>query len=675
MSKTSNIDDIEKREELEESLELRQRLAELGSSFISQRQAAAEAEEFHKYKALFDNISDLAYIFDTHGNILYVNKAFEKLTGHSVDAFTGKSFAPLFDDENLKKAEAVYAATLKGDCPQFELLFKDTGVICEYKSQPIIDKKDNIVGVMGIARDITEYRATEQALRDSEDRYRSLFIESRDVVFISSPAGRFEEVNPAGLELFGYKSKDEFMSLDIDKDLYDDSEARSAFMREMDRYGFVKDFEVTLKRSDGERIIVSITANTVHDDKGRVIAYRGILRDMTGYKQLEQQLIQAQKMEAVGKLTGGIAHDFNNILTTIMGYAGLMQMKISKDDPIMSNLEHILGATERAKKLTKGLLAFSRKQIMELKPVNLNHLLTELEDLLSEVISEDIEFNVMLSEKPLVAMAESVQIEQVLMNLITNAKDAMPSGGVLSVSIEEVEMDHGFIKGHGYGTVGGYACIMVSDSGEGIEKTTIDKIFEPFFTTKDVGKGTGLGLAIVYGIVKQHNGHIDVQSEPGKGTTFKIYLPTVDVVVDDDEEDREEEAMPAMGSETVLVAEDNDELRSLITISLEGYGYTVIEARDGLEAVERFKEHRNVIDLLIFDVIMPRLNGKESFDEIKSISPAVKVIFTSGYTEDILDKKLVMEEGINFLSKPVSPKELLARVRATLDNEQIAVTG
>jgi PAS domain S-box-containing protein len=674
MFKIPNKDEREKREELEESLELRQRLAELGSSVISRRQAAAEAEEFHKYKALFDNITDLAYIFDTRGNILYVNKAFEKLTGHSVDDFTGKPFAPLFDSENLKKAKSVYAATLKGECPQFELLFKDTGVICEYKSQPIRDKKDKIVGVMGIARDITEYRATEQALRDSEDRYRSLFIESRDVVFISSPAGRFEEVNPAGLELFGYDCKEKFMSLDIDKDLYDDSEARAAFMREMDRYGFVKDFEVTLKRSDGERIIVSITANTVHDDKGRVIAYRGILRDMTGYKQLEQQLIQAQKMEAVGKLTGGIAHDFNNILTTIMGYAGLMQMKIGKDDPIMSNLEHILGATERAKKLTKGLLAFSRKQIMELKPVNLNHLLTELEDLLSEVISEDIDFNVRLSEKPLVAMAESVQIEQVLMNLITNAKDAMPGGGVLNVFIEEVDMDHGFIKGHGYGTVGGYACITVSDNGEGMGKATIDKIFEPFFTTKDVGKGTGLGLAIVYGIVKQHNGHIDVKSATGKGTTFKIYLPTVDVVVDG-KEDCVEEALPATGSETVLVAEDNDELRSLITISLEGYGYKVIEACDGLEAIEKFKEHKDAIDLLIFDVIMPKLNGKESFDRIKKMNPAIKVIFTSGYTEDILDKKLVMEEGVNFLSKPVSPKELFARVRATLDDKMAAMNG
>jgi len=668
MTKTTNIDDIEKREELEESLELRQRLAELGTSFTSQRQAAAEAEEFHKYKALFDNITDLAYIFDTKGNILYVNKAFEKLTGHSVDAFTGRPFAPLYGAANLKKANSFYSATLSGACPQFELLFRDTGVICEYKSQPIIDKKGVVVGAMGIARDITEYRKTEQALRDSEDRYRSLFLESKDVVFISSPAGRFEEVNPAGLELFGYDSKEDFMTLDIDKDLYEDPEARATFMREMDRYGFVKDFEVSLKHSSGERIIVSITANTVHDHSGRVIAYRGILRDMTGYKQLEQQLIQAQKMEAVGKLTGGIAHDFNNILTTVMGYAGLMQMKIEKDDPLMSNLEHILGATERAKKLTQGLLAFSRKQIMELKPVNLNNLVTELEDLLSKVIPEDIEFKVQLSEYSLVAMAESVQIEQVLMNLITNAKDAMPGGGILSVSTSEVDIDHGFIKRNGYGTVGGYACITVSDTGEGMDKATSDKIFEPFFTTKDVGKGTGLGLAIVYGIVRQHNGYIDVKSAKGKGTTFKVYLPTVDVVVDEDE-DSSEEVVLEKGSETVLVAEDSDELRALIRESLEGYGYKVIEASDGLEAIEKFKKYGDSISLLIFDVIMPKLNGKESFNEIKKMNPSVKVIFTSGYSEDILDKKLVREEGVNFISKPVSPKELLIRIRETLDGK------
>jgi len=674
MTKTTNIDEIGKREELEESLELRQRLAELGTSFTSQRQAAAEAEEFHKYKALFDNITDLAYIFDTKGNILYVNKAFEKLTGHSVEEFTGKPFAPLYGVSNLEKANSFYTATLNGACPQFELTFCDTGLICEYKSQPIIDKKGVVVGAMGIARDITEQRQTEQALRDSEDRYRSLFLESRDVVFISSPAGRFEDVNPAGLELFGYSTKEEFMDIDIDKDLYDAPETRAAFMREMDRYGFVKDFEVYLKHSSGERIIVSITANTVHDHTGRVIAYRGILRDMTGYKQLEQQLIQAQKMEAVGKLTGGIAHDFNNILTTVMGYAGLMQMKIEKDDPLMSNLEHILSATERAKKLTQGLLAFSRKQIMELKPVNLNSLVTEFEDLLSKVIPADIEFKVQLSENPLVSLAESVQIEQVLMNLITNAKDAMPSGGVLSVCIEDIDVDKGFIKRKGFGTVGGYACLSVSDTGEGMDEAISDKIFEPFFTTKDVGKGTGLGLAIVYGIVKQHNGYIDVKSAPGRGTTFKVYLPTVDIVVEEIEDNQEEIVLKG-GSETVLIAEDNDELRALSRESLEGYGYTVIEASDGLQAIERFREHRDSISLLIFDVIMPRLNGKESFDEIKKIAPGVKIIFTSGYTEDILDKKLVREEGVNFISKPVSPKELLIRVRETLDDKVAAASG
>jgi len=247
------------------------------------------------------------------------------------------------------------------------------------------------------------------------------------------------------------------------------------------------------------------------------------------------------------------------------------------------------------------------------------------------------------------------------MNLITNAKDAMPSGGVLSVCIEDIDVDKGFIKRKGFGTVGGYACLSVSDTGEGMDEAISDKIFEPFFTTKDVGKGTGLGLAIVYGIVKQHNGYIDVKSAPGRGTTFKVYLPTVDIVVEEIEDNQEEIVLKG-GSETVLIAEDNDELRALSRESLEGYGYTVIEASDGLQAIERFREHRDSISLLIFDVIMPRLNGKESFDEIKKIAPGVKIIFTSGYTEDILDKKLVREEGVNFISKPVSPKELLLPV-------------
>ncbi len=654
-----------KPEHLEEVAELRRRLAELGSSVASQRLAAAQEQELLKYKALFDNISDLAYICDTEGKILYVNKAFERLTGYSTEEFIGRSFDILLSERDREIAREVHSATLRGERPQYELCFKDTGILCEYKNMPLKDQQGRIIGVAGIARDITEHRRTEEALRESEERYRSLFEESKDTVFISSPDGNFLDINPAGLELFGYSSKEEFMAVDIDRDIYLDPADRKRFMEEINRHGFVKDFEVVLKRKDGAEIIASITANTVHGKDGKVVAYRGILRDMTECKRLEAQLIHAQKMEAVGELTGGIAHDFNNILTTIMGYADMLNMKLGGGDPLKVYVEQILNATERAKNLTQGLLAFSRKQIIDLKPVNINEVISSFEKLLSRVIGEDIEFMVSLADEDLTVMADSVQIEQVLVNLATNARDAMPDGGLLTVCTEYAEIDDEFIKAHGYGERGPYACITVTDTGVGMSEETCKKIFEPFFTTKEVGKGTGLGLSIVYGIVKQHNGYIDVHSRPGEITEFKIYLPLVESKAG--REEQRTVPAPVSGTETVLVAEDSAELRTLTKIALEEFGYRVIEAVNGEDAVIKFMEHRDEIELLILDVIMPRKNGREAYSEIAKEAPGVKVIFTSGYTEDIIDKKLLGKRGLHFVSKPVTPKELLRKVREVLD--------
>jgi nitrogen-specific signal transduction histidine kinase len=404
----------------------------------------------------------------------------------------------------------------------------------------------------------------------------------------------------------------------------------------------------------------------MYDARGSVIGVLGIARDITEHRQLEAQYLQAQKMESIGTLAGGIAHDFNNILSAIIGYGHVALMKMAEDDPQRHNIESMLEGADRAAYLTKSLLLFSRKQITERKPVELNEVVRKVEKFLRRVIGEDIECKTVLSETPLAILADSYQLEQVLMNLATNARDAMRAGGVFTILTEQVNLDEDFTVAHGYGKPGVYALMTLSDAGMGMDENTRKRIFEPFFTTKEVGKGTGLGLAVVYGIIKQHDGFINVYSEPGKGTTFRIYLPLVAPESIEEAKTYEEEA-PSRGTETVLLAEDDEDLRKLSRTVLTDHGYTVIEAVDGEEAVKKFMENKDRVQLLLFDLIMPKMNGKEACDEIRRIKPDIKVIFSSGYAPDMLDQKTLLGEGAAMILKPVSPKAILRKVRSVLD--------
>ncbi|MBI4681772.1 MAG: response regulator, partial [Nitrospirae bacterium] len=339
------------------------------------------------------------------------------------------------------------------------------------------------------------------------------------------------------------------------------------------------------------------------------------VRDITERRKLEDQLRQSQKMEAVGQLAGGIAHDFNNILTAVIGYATILKMRMGNDDPLKINLEQILAASEKGANLTQSLLAFSRQQISNPEPVNLNEIIRNIEKLLLRVIGEDIELKTALTED-LTVMADHVQIDQVLINLCTNARDAMPDGGDLTIETGIIELDRNFTAAYDYGKPGTYAVISVSDTGIGIDEKIRERIFEPFYTTKEVGKGTGLGLSMVYGIIKQHNGYITCDSKPGKGSTFRIYLP--------------------------------------------------ISKADGEEAVNIFIENMDRIDMIILDVIMPKMNGKEVYDRIRKIRPDIKALLTSGYPADFIQKQEIIKQGINFMAKPVSPAGLIKKVKEEL---------
>ncbi len=530
-----------------------------------------------------------------------------------------------------------------------------------------------LVGVLRIGDYFCSIQATEDTLRKSEEEHRMLIENINEIIYMVSIGedplkGRVDLVSGQVKNIIGYGQED-FLK---DPELWfriihpDDAPVVSRFAP-----GLIEKQEKTTRyyrirhKETGEYRWLEDKVIPIIDDKGHITGLFGVARDITERKRLEEQLLHSQKMEAIGQLAGGVAHEFNNILTAIIGYGNILLMKMKGDDPLRHNVEQILASSERAAGLTQGLLTYSRKQITAPRPENLNDMVKKTEGLLLRIIGEDIELRTVLSGEELTVMADRGQMEQVLMNLATNARDAMPDGGSLTISTELVEIDMEFINIHGYGEPGMYALISVADTGIGIEKKMMEKIFEPFFTTKEIGKGTGLGLAMVYGIIKQHDGYINVYSESGKGTTFKIYLPVIKAKI------REKESsiiqLPIGGTETVLVAEDDKALRKLIKTVLGEFGYKVIDAVDGEDAVEKFMENKDRIDLLVFDVIMPKKNGKEAYEEIKKINPMVKALFTSGYTSNIIHKKGILEEGINFILKPVSPKELLRKVREILD--------
>lgn len=397
----------------------------------------------------------------------------------------------------------------------------------------------------------------------------------------------------------------------------------------------------------------------------------GLTHDITAKKRAEEdrenlktQLLQSQKMDAVGQLAGGIAHDFNNILTAIMGYGHILKMKMKYDDPLRIYPDRMLEAAERAANLTQSLLAFSRKQIIKPRPVDVNGIIGQVDRIFLSTIKEDIEFRTVLAPDDLIVMVDPGQIEQALVNLVVNAVDAMREGGTLTITTGLATFDNKFIKSRGYGKPGKYARISVTDTGIGIGKEIRKKIFEPFFTTKEVGKGTGLGLSMVHGIIKEHDGYIDVRSERGKGATFEIYIPLSEEGIG--EIQYVEPPSFDQGTETILLAEDEKNVRSYIKQFLEDFGYKVIEAVDGKDAVNRFMSTKDRIDLLLFDVIMPKKNSKEAYDLIKKQSPDSKILFMSGYAADVIHQKGFVEREIDFILKPVSPIELLKKIREVL---------
>lgn len=509
-----------------------------------------------------------------------------------------------------------------------------------------------------------DIRRRTELLAQSEGRYGELANNiSVGIYRCAVEDGRFIEVNKAFVEMFEGESREDVLSRSMSR-LFQDKSMCACLKDRMEEDGAVTDEAVEMVTLKGRRLWASVTAVAKVGANGEMYC-DGVIEDVTNRKRLEEQLLQSQKMEAIGLLAGGIAHDFNNILTAMIGYGNLLLMKRGDDKDVRNYADHILALSDRAAKLTQGLLAFGRKQVMNPQPMDLNDLVKKVGKILLRLIGEDIDLWVNVTDKMVIVKADAAQLEQVLMNLATNARDAMPAGGVLTISTDTAPLDSEFIRVHGGAATGEYAVISFSDTGAGMDQAVKSRIFEPFFTTKDVGKGTGLGLSVTYGIIKQHNGFVDVISSPGLGTKFNIYLPLTQEPAQKAEAARQTHVHS--GKETVLLAEDNGEVRRMTKALLEEVGYKVVEARDGEEAVRKYAGAGDDIDIIVMDMVMPRKNGMAACNEIKRMNPAIKVLFTSGYDADITKVKGVFGPEADFIQKPAPTAEFLEKLREVLD--------
>jgi two-component system, cell cycle sensor histidine kinase and response regulator CckA len=634
---------------------------------ITERKRAEEAirESETTLRSLIDATTETLLLIDTEGKILVANETVAQRLGRSVKGLVGRSVHELFPPDIAAPRKEEYEKVIRtGRSVHFQ--DKRAERVYDNHGYPVFDDEGRVTKVAIFANDVTERMRMEETLREREERLSLTLEATSDGLWDwDIPTGR-AVFSPSYYTMLDYEPYEFSQDYDAWRGLVhpDDIDRAERQIKEHIERGEGYALEIRMRTKSGEWLWILTRGKAVqYDAAGRPVRMVGTHTDITERKNLEAQLLQAQKMEAIGTLAGGIAHDFNNILMALMGYASLIEMRTPKDHPVRTYVEQILSCTGKAANLTQSLLAFSRKQMMELKPRSLGAILKGLEKLLSRIVPEDIELTVSLGSDAIV-MADVAQIDQVLINLVSNARDAMPKGGVCRIETGTVELDKEFIQAHGFGEPGRYAVISVTDTGSGIDEATQKKIFEPFFTTKEVDKGTGLGLSIAYGIVTQHNGCIDVQSEPGKGTTFRIYLPAVEAKVFDQEPSASD--VPG-GTETIMFAEDNPDLRRIVGDALGAAGYTVIEAIDGEEALEKFRANQSTIALVILDVVMPRKNGKETYESIRKIRPGIRTLFVSGYTADVVFDKGIEETMVDYISKPLLPAELLRKVREILD--------
>ncbi|MFN2367245.1 MAG: PAS domain S-box protein, partial [Desulfurivibrionaceae bacterium] len=644
----------------------REQIILLAFEDITERRQLEELmeESEMRYRRVFETASDgIVLLEKSQGHIVHANQAVEKLLGYTEADYLGKKLADIGVPLDLSDFPAIMANLGRSGILNYE----DVMV----KSRDGRDMAADIYMVDRAKlaqcniRDVSERQRIKQILEEERKFIANALNTLSDIFFVVDLEGKFIRWNRTMNAVTGYSDAE--IVLMQAGDCFENSDAGrvAAAMETAAREGSAI-FQARLSTKDGSKIPYEFNAALLWDTQGRPIGISSVGRDISEREKLEGQLRQAQKMEAVGTLAGGIAHDFNNILSVIMGYGEMVMERLPADSPARKDMREVLTAADRAENLTKRLLIFTRKEPVEVKLLDINGLIRDLRKMLERMISESIEFHLDLADQPLTVPADAGMIEQVLMNLVTNARDALPAGGRLTIATSLAIIDDGDVVADENARPGRYARITVSDTGHGMDAETRARIFEPFFTTKGVGEGTGLGLAISYGIIKQHDGYIKVYSEPGQGTEFNIYLPVNETGAAPGRETTFSASVRG-GNETILVAEDDEALRELSGRVLESFGYKVIPAVDGEDALVKFKENRERISLLLLDMVMPKKNGKEVVEAIMKISPGTKVIFSSGYTMDVITHKELEEAGFAFIHKPYQAKELARKVRQALD--------
>jgi PAS domain S-box-containing protein len=652
-------------------------------TFVFARKVIRTEEELRDDKefidSALDSLIDTFFVFDPNtGKALRWNEAFSQVSGYSNDEIAAqKAPESYYDERDLEKA-AIFISGLNdrefGEI-QLELITK-TGkrIPTEYRAVIVFDADVNPKHVIAIGRDITERNLAERALRENEA--------------LLNEVGQIAKIGGWDMDLKTRKAKwtqetYRIVGIDLEQTVPGPDEHLEYYLpeyREMISKAMTRlidedtplDFEAQFKSAKGDIKWCRAIGQAIREN-GEAVRLVGTFQDITEQKEtqervasLDAQLRQAQKMEALGTLAGGVAHDFNNILSAIIGYSELTLDDLDEDSPLNNNIGQILKSSWRARNLVAQLLAYSRKQVLELKAININDVVEQNLPMLERIVGEDVELRASLSPDAGVVRADFNQIEQVLMNLVANARDAMIRGGVLSIETFSVLLDDDYIEAHGDAIRGPHVVLAVSDDGPGMDEETRSRIFDPFYTTKETGKGTGLGLAMVYGIVKQHGGSIYVYSELNKGTSIKIYLPQVQEETEKKPERTTMSNLP-MGSETILLVEDDELVREFLQSTLDRLGYEVMVAENGPSALELAKERPSGFDLLLTDVIMPRMSGKELARTLGADQPSLKVLFLSGYTDDIIAHHGVLDPGVAFLQKPVTLKALAQKVREVLD--------
>jgi two-component system cell cycle sensor histidine kinase/response regulator CckA len=643
---------------------------------ITERKQAEQAirERDLRFQQLAENIKEVFFVMGAqHREIIYISPAYEKAWGRSCQSLydNPQSFLDPVPPDDRARVLATIARNQSGeDVSEVEFRVRRPDGEVRWMlahAVPVRNERGEVYRIAGVSLDITERRRAQEALLANEQRLRTLFETVNLIVLGLDGAGKVDYVNPYLLRLTGYTRDEAFGSNWVERFLPKAQRAEvTTTLRDLLERGAHTHHQNPILTKAGEERMISWHNIVLRDLQGRPSGTLSIGEDITEHARLEAQYRQAQKMEAVGRLAGGVAHDFNNLLTAIFGYTDLLAEDLPPDHPGRADLDEIRTAATRAAALTRQLLAFSRQQVLQPLVLNLNDVVEGVEKMLHRLLGEDVELQTSLAGDLGNVRADAGQIEQVIMNLAVNARDAMPTGGKLTIETANVDLGEAYTATHPPVLPGPFVMLAVSDTGIGMDDTTKARVFEPFFTTKEPGKGTGLGLATVYGIVKQSGGHIWLYAEPGKGTAFKIYLPRVDAPLDAPVVASGPRGTVA-GTETVLVAEDDELLRPLERELLTKLGYRVLDARDAAGALAVARGHEGEIHLLVSDVVMPGGGGFQLAQLLLAERPGLRVLYISGYTDEAVVRHGLLDRGLNFLQKPFTPAVLARKVREVLD--------